>query len=352
MQMRWIRGTNDITPACGPSMRNAGFIARPSVTLRAVAALALCAFLASCGGGGGSGQTAGASTGSGITNTSDINVSLLAQQPGAPTATGVTATDGFNWFNFRRQQAGLTAVTRNAQVAQAAQAHSTYQKLNDTITHDEIQGNPGFTGVALADRLSAAGYTFQSPSYAYGEVISATGDTSGFAAAEDLVGAIYHRFVILEPMFAQAGSGSDTVTNGYTYFTTDFVVDGLNGGLAHGGFVVYPFPGQTDTPTNFYSDREIPDPVPNQNEVGYPISVHANIDINTAITVQSFTVQPHGGSPLQVRTLVHASDSNTPISAAAIIPLSPLNAKTTYDVHFAGTVDGVAASRDWSFTTQ
>jgi hypothetical protein len=34
--------------------------------------------------------------------------------------------------------------------------------------------------------------------------------------------------------------------------------------------------------------------VPNQNEVGYPISVHA--DINNPVLVQSFTVAPRGGT--------------------------------------------------------
>lgn len=314
-----------------------------------IAALLACVALASCGGGGGSNGSGGA-TASSTATPAPSATALLSQLPNAPRFTSDTATDGLDWFNYRRQQSGLAAVSRNAQVDGAAQAHSTYQKLNNTISHEEVAGNPGFTGLALQDRLSAAGYAFTTSRYAFGEVISATGDPSGFVAAEDLVGAIYHRFVILEPVFAQAGAGTASVPDGYTYFTTDFVANGLGPGLGHGNFVVYPPANQTNVPANFFTDRETPDPVPAQNEVGYPISVHA--DITATVVTQRFTVQPRGGALLSVQTMTNAADPNTPRSAAAIIPLSVLSPKTTYDVHFAGTVDGVAASRDWSFATQ
>lgn len=318
-----------------------------------LAALFACVALVSCGGGSnGAADNAGGS-GSGATSTASSTPATttgLAQQPNAPQFTSNTSTDGLNWFNFRRQQSGLAALGRNAKVDTAAQAHSTYQKLNNTISHEEVAGNPGFTGAMLQDRLAAAGFVFTMQRFAFGEVIAATGDTSGFVAAEDLVGAIYHRFVILEPMFTEAGAGTDSVKDGYTYFTTDFVANGLGPGLGRGNFVVYPPVDQKDVPTDFFSDRETPDPVPNQNQVGYPVSIHA--DITSTVSVQSFTVAPRGGAPLAVQQLVHATDTNTPVSAAAIIPLSVLSPKTTYDVRFAGTVDGVAASRAWSFTTQ
>jgi len=55
---------------------------------------------------------------------------------------------------------------------------------------------------------------------------------------------------------------------------------------------------------------------------------------------------------LPVRLLSNASDEQTPTSAAAIIPLTALAARTTYDVQFAGTVDGTPVNRAWSFTTR
>jgi len=316
--------------------------AKPNI-VKLLMCLLAASMLASCGGGGDGGAGA-------FPQSTSASSAQLALEPNAPQETGDTATDGFNWFNYRRQQAGLAAVARTASVDGAAQAHSNYQKLNDIITHDETAGKPGFTGASLPDRLSAAGYTFTQRQYSYGEVISATGGTSGFSAAEDLVTAIYHRYVILEPKFKQAGAGFATVPGGYTYFTTDFASNGLTGGLGTGRVISYPFNNQQHVPVDFFSDRETPDPVPNLNQVGYPVSVHA--DINSTVVVQSFTLKERNGSAVSVKLLTHAIDSETPPSAAAIIPLSVLSTQTTYDAQFIGTVDGLPMSFSWSFVTR
>lgn len=309
-------------------------------------ALAFSVLLTACGGAGEDDSTSSAAQ----SNSFGVDQAALSQEPNAPIATGDTATDGFNWFNFRRQQAGLPALTRNSLIANAAQGHSDYQKINDTITHTQTAGKPGFTGATPDDRMEAAGYNFITP-FAFGEVISATADPSGFRSAESLITAIYHRFAIMEPQFKEAGSGTATVPNGYTYFTTNFASsDGLGAGLKRGGLITYPFADQVRVPTVFYSDQEVPDPVPGQNAVGYPVSIHANI--SSRVAVQSFTLQPRGGAPLPVRLLSNGNDSQTPRSTAAIVPLSTLRSGTTYDAQFIGSIDGIAVNRSWSFTTR
>ncbi len=315
-----------------------------SIPLRtSFSVLAFSLGLVACGGGGG---------GSGLTNgTNSGNTLSLSQEIGAPAFTGNTATDGFNWINFRRGRAGLAPVTRNSTIDAAAQSHSDYQRLNNTITHSQVVGQKGYTGSDLLQRLNFAGYQF-SPrtAYAYGEVISSTGDPSGFYMAEELVTAIYHRFVILEPAFKEAGTGS-AVSNGTYYFTANFAANnGYGNSLASTNMVTYPFADQIHVPVLFYSDYESPDPIAGQNEVGYPISVHANIYANLQVT--SFTVSPRGGSPLATKLLINQTDNETPRSAAAIIPLRILNANTTYDVQFIGSIDGVAVNRKWSFQTR
>jgi len=304
----------------------------------APAALLVAALLTACGGGG--------TAVSGPTTTTPP----VTQEPGAPALTGNTATDGYNWFNYRRAQLGLSTLTRNSLLDAAAQAHSDYQQLNRSITHTETPGQPGFTGVALTDRLNAAGYKLAGSYYAAGEVISATTSGSGFYQAEELITAIYHRFVIFEPVFRDIGAGAATTPGSYTYFTADFAVVNSTAGLGRGQIVTYPFNNQANVPANFFSDNESPDPVPGQNEVGYPISVHAD-KINT-VTVQSFTVAPRGGTALATRLLSEATGTPEASSAAAIVPLAPLRSATTYDVSFSGTVGGVAVTRNWSFTTK
>ena len=90
--------------------------------------------------------------------------------------------------------------------------------------------------------------------------------------------------------------------------------------------------------------------MPAQDGVGYPVSVHADID--ATVTVSQFTIQPRGGAALPTKLLSHANDAETPAAAAAIVPLTVLASGTVYDVLFTGTVSGKNVSRVWSFTTR
>jgi len=310
------------------------------IALACTAAWALVA----CGGGSG-GSSAGASNATPSTGFS-------GQDASAPTATNNIATDGLNWINYRRSQIGMPALARNAVIDTAAQGHSDYQRINNVVTHDQTAGKTGYTGARLQDRLQNAGYVFGSPN-AIGEVISATSNGSGFYMAEELITAIYHRFVIFEPVFKEIGAGAATTSANYSYFTADFVANnGYGSGIAAGTIVTWPFNGQTQVTPNFNSDYEEPDPVPDRSVVGYPVTVHTNLD--RTLTVQSFTMRAHGtSSDLETRLLALGKDSNTTTkSAAAIVPLAQLASATTYDVSFSGAIDGVPVSRNWSFTTK
>lgn len=309
-------------------------------------AVAAAMALSACGGGG--------SGGSGASTTPTTTTTLPAQSDaGAPALTIVVATDGLNWINFRRSQAGVSVLTRSALIDKAAQAHSDYQNING-ISHDETVGKTGYTGATLQQRLAAAGYPASGSLNVWGEVISGTSTNTGFYMAEELITAIYHRFVIFEPVFKDIGAGSAS-KNDYVIFTTNFgASNGYGPGLGAGKMVTWPFNGQTNVPVNFFSDYESPDPLPapGVNEVGYPISVHA--DIGATVLVQAFSVRQHGGSAdLPVQLLKNSStDEHTPTSAAAIIPTAVLKSATVYDVSFVGTVSGTPVTRSWSFTTK
>jgi uncharacterized protein YkwD len=324
--------------------------------LRLIAAgCAAAVMLAACGGGGSDGAsttttttTPPASTGT-VVDTSTVAV---------PAVTGDIATDGLNWFNYRRAQLGVGQLARNSLIDQAALAHSRYQNLNGLVTHDETAGGNGFTGVDLQARLNQAGYSLTTRTgYAIGEVISGTNNKSGVFMAEELITAIYHRFVAFEPVFKEMGGATATSASGYTYFTTDFgAINGYGAGIS--GVLTWPYNGQTGVVTNFLTDNEEPDALPDQNEAGYPVSVHANINATVAVT--SFTIRQRGASTdLSVRVLSSVTDpKNTGASAAAIVPLAPLRAATAYDVTFVGNVSfpngtgNTDVNKTWSFTTK
>lgn len=154
-----------------------------------------------------------------LTLAPSANLPVLLDEPNAPLFTGNIALDGLAWISFRRGQAGMSALTRSSVIDIAAQGHSIYQSVNNVITHEQTLGNQGFTGASLSDRLAAAGYAFNlNRSRAYGEIIAATSNASGQYMAEELITAIYHRFVMFEPMFKEIGTGSATTSQGYEVY--------------------------------------------------------------------------------------------------------------------------------------
>jgi uncharacterized protein YkwD len=314
-----------------------------SILAACIAALALAA----CGPGGPRQDTSAASS------NGNPPAGSTGQDSNAPALTNNVAVDGRVWINYRRSQIGMSALTENTQIDIAAQGHSDYQRINNTVTHVQDSSKPGFTGAQLQDRLAKAGYNIGAPN-AIGEVIAASSTGTGFDLVDQLITAIYHRFVIFEPVFKEVGTGSAVGASNYTYLTADFAANnGLGAGIAKGAMVTWPFNGQTGIPTSFDSNKEEPDPVPNQDTVGYPISVHANL--TSTLTVTSFTVHAHGSNAsLTTRLLSKATDPNmsTNASAAAIVPLATLAGNTTYDVDFMGTLDGAPVTKSWSFTTK
>ncbi len=275
---------------------------------------------------------------------------LTAMEAGAPAASGNVALDGITWLNFRRAQADLPALSRDERLDLAASRHANYQQSNDVVTHDEDSRKPGFFATTASERLRAADFPLLATAFADGEVIAATGSPDGFASVEGLLGAIYHRYVVLEPMFNAVGAGAAHRDGSFYWLTMNLV--GLKGsaGIANGSVAVWPLPSQKNVRTNFFSDQETPDPVPQADEVGYPVSVHANLI--SVMRVDSFTLSDADGQAIAVRQLNSAVDRDTPPSAAAIIPLRPLHNGTTYIVNFAGHVDEQVVERSWQFTTR
>lgn len=317
-------------------------------SLLRTAALSALISLAGCGGG----SSVGVGSNGGVV--APLPVPVVPAEPapdaGAPLATGDVAQDLFNWFNFRREQLTLLPVRQNLRLDDAAQGHAEYQAINGILTHLQTVGQPGFTGVTQEDRIANAGYQFTQFPNAYGEVLAASTDPSGFNLAESLIAAIYHRYVVFEPVFTDAGTGAALGADGLAYVTANFAADGLGNGLGFGRAVVYPFPGQQGVPNVFLSDTESPDPVPGVNEVGYPVSIHG--DIEASISVSRFTIRPRSGPLLPTRLLTNANDPATPRSAVALIPLTVLQPRTVYDVEFSGVVDNTPVDVTWSFATR
>ncbi|MBZ0092360.1 MAG: pilus assembly protein N-terminal domain-containing protein [Sulfuricellaceae bacterium] len=249
-----------------------------------------------------------------------------------------------NQINLRRGQVGLATLAWNGQLEQAARGHSNYLALNNITGHYQTAGSSGFTGADPGARITNAGYAWRG----YDEVI-AFGPSSGVVAVENLMEAIYHRFGIFSTYVDEIGSGFADTHPTYTYvMTADLATRNSTLPSPGANWVgVYPYNGETGVPIDFYSDEESPDPVPNANRVGYPISIH--LDQSQTLGVTSFTVSANGSALPTIQ--LTSVDGHTPKSASAIIPTQALTYGTTYTANFSGTANGAALNKTWSFTT-
>ena len=246
--------------------------------------------------------------------------------------------------NDIRAQAGLTALTEDANIASGAEAHAYYylfnlgqQQLAGLGIHGEDAALPGFTGVNSLERSRHFGYRGVRGSEVINHVFSPV------AAVQVWRDSVYHRFPIMSRETATAGYGEASI-GVISIQVIDF-------GLSAPGVsdpVVYPVPDQKDVPPAFVG-HEIPDPAPQgvSYPVGYPVTVQAGA--RSKLQVSSGRLLDARGADVQSVAL--APGQQVEAFEWSIFALQPLKPGTLYTVELNGTLDGQAYSKRWSFTT-
>ncbi|MDU5949920.1 MAG: CAP domain-containing protein, partial [Paenibacillus macerans] len=84
--------------------------------------------------------------------------------------------EAVDFLNEVRAKIGVQPVTLNREITQAAEAHVKYYNANKEghpglDAHSEKEGNEGFTGASVKERIRAAGWSSGSNGAAYGEVM-------------------------------------------------------------------------------------------------------------------------------------------------------------------------------------
>jgi uncharacterized protein YkwD len=148
------------------------------------------------GGGTGSNSTTGGGTGTG---------------GGGGTGTGGFDTQLLTLVNNARSAKGLRALSINALLNTAAQAHSQDQAARQTMSHT------GGDGSTLGTRITRAGYAWTSA----GENVAA-GYTSAQSVFDAWMGSSGHRANILNAGYVHMGVGVATGGNGVMYWTQLF----------------------------------------------------------------------------------------------------------------------------------
>ncbi len=291
------------------------------------------------------------------------------------------------YLNDLRAQAGMTPLTTQADLAQAAASHAQYLTTNQLTGHNEDPADPGFTGVTAAERVVAAGY----PSRSVSENISSGPDQDHRDSIDDLMSAIYHRHGFLafdkdeiggaESVYADGStrtwvynmgnsqlravcagpefSGSGTYYRGVCEPDIGVGADAYEGAIAavqgeNPTLVVWPPEHGTDIPPAFF--EESPDPLPDYSVSGYPVSVLFNPhEVDSAGLSRLQLFRDADNHPIDnVREMNTATDPNGRFDGLqyALFPLQRLDWNSRYRVEVDYTQDGVNYSKQWTFTTR
>ncbi len=296
-------------------------------------------------------------------------------------------TEAHSYLNAIRRSAGMIGLSENGKLSAAAQAHADYLVRNDTATHDEIPEHEGFTGRRPMDRALKAGYEASLVSENF-----STKNHSAKNSVDGLFSAIYHRFGFLDPSIDQVGVGvtedpNDSDRSAFVYLMGNSGLEelctmpGFKGSgkyvykvcrdpkhrIAEKKFnraleynkkhnpriILYPCDGQMEVPPAFY--REIPDPLPDYEVSGFPVSVVFNDYFFRQVRLESFKLFAPGGEEVApVRFMDRQSDPNGRFTSHqfALFPLKRLEYDTQYRAEIVYRTGRGEEHLSWTFTTQ
>ena len=211
-------------------------------------------------------------------------------------------------LNSIREEMNLNTLLQDDLLNIAAQGHADYLVANNESSHYQVAGQTKFTGERPVDRTLDANYLSTHVS----ENVS-TQTYSAQSSIDGLFSAIYHRFGFLSLSIDEIGVGTTqekakTSNSAFVYVMANSAIKRLchdrsfkgsgkyyykickdethrvsekafikaqNDNKRHNPkIVVYPYDGQTEVPPVFYD--ESPDPLPNHDVSGFPVSVEFN----------------------------------------------------------------------------
>jgi uncharacterized protein YkwD len=259
-------------------------------------------------------------------------------------------------LNCYRRRMDANIAVLEASLNEAAQLHADYLSATGAWGHAENDtSQPSYRGDSPGERAEAAGYPIDDNLQSISELIGFRESGADASQAVDLwFNTVYHRLPLAIPELEAVGFGSAGI------YDVMLVVSPWEAPFEAPDFLsnVYPVPGQRGVPLAFDSDREIPDPVPDGGEVGFPVSL--------SFLDQSF-FEPSDLYDLQVDTensglrdaagdrvpalLLRPADDELVRRSVVFIPTEVLQAQSYYSAVITGEVGGTAFAQSWSFET-
>ncbi len=292
----------------------------------------------------------------------------------------------FDYLNTLRQKAGLSKYIYNEHLEKAANSHALYLVRNKALGHYENDSSKNFTGKTPKDRVLFAGYnsTFV--------IENVSNDSLNYKDSIDgLFSAIYHRFGFLDFQSDEIGIGvaqnpKDPDIKAYVYNMGIYELNDLCSQKSYDGvksylykicknpdhkikessfhkamnakkassqkIVVYPYDRQENVPPAFY--KESPDPLPEYDVSGFPVSFQFNDYFFQNAKLTSLSLFDQNAKEVDAKILYHKNDPNNLIKKHqyALLPLKRLSYDMEYKVSATYTSDGKNYTKEWNFKTK
>ena len=323
-------------------------------------AAALAGLLTACGGGGG-GDTAATP---------------------ATTATAVTPTPSaveedvaaFQLLNAERLRCGFGTLARNASLDAAAKAHADYQAFYGIVDHlENVALRPvGFTGALPIDRVLAKGYAARAADIGgvADEITALLGTATktglGESGVRSLLNAPYHLRGLMSG-YRDVGLAVRSSTDvgspqPSVYLQINAAYLTAAGQQLPAATEIRTYPCEGSTGINFRLTNESPNPVIGRDLAVNPLGASVYVALrpgNRLVVSSAVFTQVSTGQVVATRAPV--GSANDPyrgcsegcfgVHEAYIAADAPMLPGTAYRVNLAGTNNGVALTRQFSFTT-
>jgi len=275
-----------------------------------------------------------------VSCTGPASTSAIVTTPSQVQVDESSASTAVAILNHYRSLGSLAPVTLDDDLCKGCQLHANYLAANSvSLASVGLQ--------AHTETAGALGYTTQG-AHAAGNSVIYEG-VSPTVAVNNWMQTLYHRLGMMDPNLTRVGFGSS-----HGYQVMDIGSGRLRGWVAHDSISIFPWPGMTGIGGAYI--REIPHPIPDDNEIGVPITIEffgmRGLQIGQpTVTLKDLT---HGNAlGAYVEYPGHPFLPEWDLSQLiAIIPHAPLPGGSTIQVEVNAQVDGGPFSAKWQFTTK
>lgn len=290
-----------------------------------------------------------------------VNPSAPVADVPAPTyAADSTVAAVYDTLNNERSRCGFGKVAQNAQLDLAAGWHTAYLKArwNEGITnsgHLEDPGRSGYQATTAAARATLAGYTGPVGEYLSYHYYGAPKDY-GNALVRTMLASVYNQIGMMDGN-RDVGASVDFAEQSNPPIAILTWLNGTQPGVPlqdATDVITYPCDGSSGVQPYMY--RENPDPFAglgfaDSTYVGQPIYVRAPAGKTLRLTAATMTDAAGNAVPVALYHLEQDPQRRLTAWQAFVVPRVKLAETTSYTVQVQGTTDGVAFSRQFSFST-